>query len=188
MKKFIGSLIYFLMGWKLENNDELTKNVHSCVLVCGPHTSNWDFVVTIAAFWKLGIPMKVFIKDDWTKPWYGFIIEAMGGIGIDRTQRKNMTEYAGKMLRDESERLFMVNTPEGTRSFAEKWKKGFYYIAKSGEVPILFAFADYKKKKAGITGYIDPQENSLEEVLAYAEKFYADVTPKFPEKFNKNIQ
>ncbi|MDO5655555.1 MAG: 1-acyl-sn-glycerol-3-phosphate acyltransferase [Flavobacteriaceae bacterium] len=188
MKKLIGSLIYALMGWKLENNDKLTNEVHSCVLVCGPHTSNWDFVVTVAAFWKLGIPMKVFIKDAWTKPWYGFVIKSLGGIGVDRSARQNLTAYAAELLRNKTERLYLVNTPEGTRSFAKRWKKGFYYIAKEGEVPILFAFADYKKKKAGITGYIDPAIYSFEEVLDYAEKFYADVTPKFPEKFNKNFR
>lgn len=187
MKKLIGSLIYFLMGWKLENNDELTRKVHSCVLVCGPHTSNWDFVVTVGAFWKIGVPMKVFIKNSWTKPWYGFFIKAMGGIGVDRSQRHNMVEYVGDLLKNRNERLYLVNTPEGTRSFAERWKKGFYYIARAGEVPVLFAFADYKLKRAGITGYIDPQTHSLEEVLQYAEDFYANVTPKFPENFNRNI-
>ena len=176
------------MGWKLENSDELIKKVHSCVLVCGPHTSNWDFVVTVGAFWKMGVPMKMFIKDDWTKPWYGFVIKWLGGIGVDRSQRQNLVEHAGQLLRDKSERLYLVNTPEGTRSFAEKWKRGFYYIAKEGDVPILFAYADYAKKIAGITGYIHPNENSVEEVLAYARKFYANVSAKYPENFNKNIQ
>ena len=187
MKKLLGSLVFKLMGWRLENSLDLSK-IHSCVLVCGPHTSNWDFVVTVAAFWKMEIPMKLFIKDSWTKPWYGFFIKWMGGIGVDRSQRQNLVEYAGNLLKDKSQRLYLVNTPEGTRSFAEKWKRGFYYIAKEGEVPILFAFADYKHKKAGITGIIDPTTHSVEEVLDYAKDFYAEIHPKLPENFNKNIQ
>lgn len=136
----------------------------------------------------MGIPMKMFIKDDWTKPWYGFFIKWLGGIGVDRSQRKNMVGFASDLLKEKSERLYLVNTPEGTRSYAEKWKKGFYYIAKEGGVPILFAYADYKRKVAGITGYIDPKDKSMQEVLQYAEDFYKDVHAKFPEKYNKNIR
>lgn len=187
MKKSIGQLILFLMGWKLRNSIN-PKHTHSCVLVCGPHTSNWDFVITIAAFWKMGIPMKFFIKDDWTKPWYGFIIKSLGGIGVNRKQRQNLTDYAAGLLRDKSERLYLVNTPEGTRKFAEKWKKGFFYIAQQGEVPILFAYADYRKKQAGIGAMADPKIHSLEQILKIAENFYKNIEAKFPENFNPNIQ
>lgn len=187
MKKIIGSIVYGFMGWKLDNTLDVSK-IHSCVLVCGPHTSNWDFVVTVGAFWKMGIPLKMLIKDDWTKPWYGIFIKWLGGIGVNRSQRQNLVEHAGGLLKDKSKRLYLVNTPEGTRSYSKKWKKGFYYIAQKGEVPILFAYADYKRKVAGITGFIDPTTHSLQEVLAYAKEYYWDVTPKFPENYNKNIQ
>lgn len=187
MKKWIGKLVYFVLGWKLDNKMNV-DHIHSCVLVAGPHTSNWDFVIAISAFWQMEIPIKVFIKDDWTKPWYGFIIKWFGGIGVDRSQRKNLVSYAASLLKDHTQRLYFISTPEGTRSYSEKWKKGFYYIAKEGNVPILFAYADYAKKEAGVSGYIDPKEHSLEEILAYAEDFYRDITPKYPENYNKNVR
>lgn len=187
MKKIIGTVVFKMMGWKLKNTLPVDE-IHSCVLVCGPHTSNWDFVVTMGAFWKMGIPSKMFIKDAWTKPWYGIFIKWMGGIGIDRSQRKNMTGFAADLFKKGEERLYLINTPEGTRSYVEKWKKGFYYIAREGGVPILFAYADYKKKEAGITGMIDPKSKSLEEVLEYAEDFYRDIAPKFPEEYNKKVR
>ncbi|MDO5510628.1 MAG: 1-acyl-sn-glycerol-3-phosphate acyltransferase [Weeksellaceae bacterium] len=187
MKKFLANVGLGLMGWKVKNDLD-TDNVHSCVLVCGPHTSNWDFVVTILAFWKMGIPMKLFIKDDWTKPWYGFVIKWLGGIGVDRSQRQNLTDYAASLFKESNERLYLVNTPEGTRKWVEKWKKGFYYIAQKGEVPILFAYADYERKQAGISAMTDPARYSLEEVLQQAEDFYKNVTPHTPENFNPNIR
>ena len=175
------------MGWKLVVAEDLSQ-VQSCVMVCGPHTSNWDFVITVAAFWKMEIPMKMFIKDDWTKPWYGFIIKSLGGIGIDRSQGQNMVRYAGSLLKDKSQRLYLINTPEGTRSYAEQWKKGFYFIAKEGEVPLVFAASDYKDKVAIIKGIIDPNEHSLEEVLEFAKTVYKDIHPKHPENFNRDIK
>lgn len=185
MKKIIGKIMLNIIGWKLDNHLDLTK-IDKCVLVCAPHTSNWDFYFTIAAFWQMGIPMKMFIKDAWTKPWYGFIIKALGGIGIDRSQKKNMVEFASDLLKNE-EKLYLINTPEGTRSFSEKWKTGFYYIAKEANVPILLGYCDYKKKKAGISKIVEVRDRELKEILDEMQDFYQDVTAKYPELFNKKI-
>lgn len=61
------------IGWRLDHQLDLSK-IDKCILVCAPQTSNWDFYYTIAAFWQMDIPMKLFIKDAWTKPWYGYIL------------------------------------------------------------------------------------------------------------------
>ncbi|MBV7439937.1 1-acyl-sn-glycerol-3-phosphate acyltransferase [Weeksellaceae bacterium TAE3-ERU29] len=186
MKKIIGSLVYAVTGWKIKNSIDTSK-IHSCVLVCAPHTSNWDFLYAVMAFWKMGIPMKLFIKDAWTKPWYGFFVKWLGGIGVDRSKRNNLTDYAAKLLRDKSERLYLINTPEATRSFSGKWKKGFYHIAQKGDVPIVLAFCDYKKKESGAGVVIDPKEKTYEETLQIAEDFYKNISGKYPEKFNTKI-
>lgn len=132
--------------------------------------------------------MRFFIKDAWTKPWYGIFIKWMGAIGVDRSHRQNMTDYAAGLLSDKTKKMYILNTPEGTRSFAEKWKKGFYYIATKAEVPILFAFADYGTKTAGIIGGINPEDHSLEDILNQAQETYREVVPKDPSLFNPNIQ
>lgn len=185
MKKTIGKFLMRIAGWKLDNHLEL-KHINKCVLVCAPHTSNWDFYYTIAAFWQMDIPMKLFIKDAWTKPWYGYFIKKLGGIGINRSQRSNMVDFAADLL-DSSEHLYLINTPEGTRSFAPKWKTGFYYIAQKANVPILLGYCDYKKKRAGIAKIVETKNRTLEEVLQEIEAFFQDVTAKHPENFNKKI-
>lgn len=132
--------------------------------------------------------MRLFIKDDWTKPWYGFIIKWLGGIGVNRSQKNNLTDYAAKLVSDPEKPMYMLTTPEGTRSFAEKWKRGFYYIAKKADVPIVFAYADYKKKTAGMIGIIDPKDYTVEEVLAYAKDIYKDTHAEHPHMFNPDIK
>ena len=173
------------IGWRLDHQLDLSK-IDKCILVCAPHTSNWDFYYTIAAFWQMDIPMKLFIKDAWTKPWYGYFIKKLGGIGIDRSQSKNMVEFASDLLKEESH-LYLINTPEGTRSFSPKWKTGFYYIAKNANVPIVLGYCDYKKKRAGLSKIVETKNKSLEDVLAEIETFFSDITPKIPENFNKKI-
>lgn len=185
MKKFLGKSILGLLGWKLDISVPV-QNIPKCVLVAAPHTTNWDFFYTIICFWAIDIPMKFFIKDSWTKPWYGFIIRFFGGIGINRAQRSNMVDHATGLLKSQNS-LYMLNTPEGTRSRSEKWKTGFYYIAKNADVPILLAYCDYEKKIAGIGKRIDLEGKSKEEILAEIENFYRNIKGKFPENYNPKI-
>ena len=80
----------------------------------------------------------------------------------------------------------LIVSPEGTRSYAEKWKSGFYYIAKEAGVDISLGFVDYKNKRAGITKVISP--TTLEETKAELTAFYKDIQGKYPEKFNTNMK
>lgn len=185
MKKSIGKFLLKIMGWKLDITVPVDK-ISKCVLVAAPHTSNWDFYYAVSSFWAIGVPMKFFIKDSWTKPWYGFLIKMVGGIGVNRTQRSDMVGYAVSLLKT-NDQLYVLNTPEGSRSYAEKWKTGFYYIAKRAEVPILLAYADYQKKMAGIGKVIEIQNKTKEEVLAEIENYYIGIQGKFPENYNKKI-
>lgn len=185
MKKLIGDIAFFVAGWKLVNGIDIAK-INKAVVICAPHTSNWDFYYAVFAFWKMGIPMKMFIKDSWTKPWYGFVIKWLGGIGIDRSARNNMTGFATEYLKNH-EHLYLLNTPEGTRSWSEKWKNGFYYIAKDANVPLLLAFCDYKRKEAGIDKIIHLENRSKEDVLDEIQAYYANINAKYPENYNKKI-
>ena len=71
-------------------------------------------------------------------------------------------------------------TPEGTRSYAPKWKTGFYHVAMGAGVPIAVGFLDYKLKQAGIGMIIDPS-GDLEGDIEVIKEFGRKVTPKYPE-------
>lgn len=185
MKKFIGTTFLKLMGWKLDVSVPVHQ-IPKCVLVAAPHTSNWDFFYAIFSFWALEIPMKFFIKDSWTKPWYGFLIRAVGGIGINRAQRSNKVEFSVELL-NQSDKLYLLNTPEGSRSWAEKWKTGFYYIALQAHTPIILAYCDYEKKIAGIGRIISLSDKNKEEILDEIQDFYKNIKGKYPENYNPNI-
>ena len=91
MKKWIGSFALWVMGWKIVLQGD-SKNLNRCVLVVAPHTTNWEFVLGILAYWKLEKPIKLIIKDAHTKAWYGWLVRKLGGIGIDRSQRRDALE------------------------------------------------------------------------------------------------
>lgn len=185
MKKGIGWLFFKIAGWKVDISVPV-KEIPKCVLVAAPHTSNWDFFYTVMGFWLQDIPLKFFIKDSYTRPWYGFIMRWAGGIGVDRSKRSRLVEYGAEVLK-ERQHLYLLNSPEGSRSRAEKWKTGFYYIAKGAGVPILLGYCDYEKKKAGIGRVINLDGKNQEEVFEEMQDFYKEIKGKHPEKFNPKI-
>lgn len=185
MKKSIGWLFFKISGWKFDSSIPL-KKIPKCVLVAAPHTSNWDFFYAIFAFWYIKIPIRFIIKDSYTKPWFGFFFKWLGAIGVDRSRHQNMVNYAAELLTN-SNRLYLLNTPEGTRSRVEKWKTGFYYIAQKADVPILLGYCDYSKKNAGIGKVIEIKNKTMEEVLDEIQDFFKNIKGKYPENYNPKI-
>lgn len=183
MKKLIARFVFWITGWKSELKDlEVAKK---SVMIAAPHTSNWDLVYMLGVLWLHKVPVKFFIKDAYTKGLHGGYFRWLGGIGINRKESGNMVNTAAELFKKEKE-LIIIIPPEGTRKRVEKWKKGFYHIAKTADVPVSFGFLDYKEKIGGVGGYInlnDSFENDMEKI----QTFYKTKTGKFPELYNEEI-
>jgi len=185
MFKKLAILFFKWKGWKVDNN--LPDNLKRCVLIAAPHTSNWDFVYTIAAFGMYGLPIRFTIKKEWMRFPFSIITKPLGGIGIDRSntaktgERISYTTAMANLFKDNVE-LIIVITPEGTRSKRETWKTGFYHIAVEAGVPICLGYCDYKNKIAGIGLTIFPSQYETD--MKIIMNFYAGIHPKFPENFS----
>ena len=187
MKKWIASFALWVTGWKVELEGDV-NNLDRCVLVVAPHTSNWEFVLGILAYWKLQKPLKIIIKDAHTKAWYGAIVRKLGGIGINRSQRNNLVQFVTDLYQKQS--FSLVVTPEGTRSRVNKWRMGFYHIALSAQVPIVLGAGDFKEKKIYIGKSIsrtDLQNRPLESIMTEIQEYYTHITPKDPDQWNPQI-
>ena len=178
MRKIIGSLLLKLLGWKVVLEGDL-DNLNRCVLIVAPHTDNIEYLLGNLVYWKYNKPLRVIIKDAHTKAWYGFIVKALGGIGINRSQRNNLVQFVTELFKKED--FSLVICPEGTRSRVEKWKLGFYHMALG---------ADFKTKKIHIGRKIsveDLESRSFESIMDEIQDYYKDFTPKYPEKWNPKI-
>lgn len=190
MKKIIGKYLLKLLGWKLKIHGD-PKVLDRCILVVAPHTHNDEYLLGNFAFWQLGKPLKIIIKDAHTKAWYGGIVKALGGIGIDRSQRNDLINFVANEFKKED--FALVITPEGTRSFVEKWRKGFYHMAMTAKVPIVLAAGDFKTKTIYL-GYHLPYEKystmSYEEILDDFRNYFIahEIHPKVKENWNPNFQ
>lgn len=187
MKKILGSFILWIIGWKVKLQGDV-NNLNRCILVVAPHTANFEYILGNLAYWKLGKPLKVIIKDQHTKAWYGFIVKALGGIGINRSQRNDLVNFVASQF--EKEDFSLVITPEGTRSWVPKWKLGFYHIALKARVPIVLGAGDFKDKTVYLGRKIsveDLETRSFESIMDEIQDYYKTITPKHPEKWNPKI-
>ena len=180
MIDFICRISLKLMGWKVIGT--YPPEIKKCVLIAGPHTSMWDFILGRMAFYRFHIKVKFLIKKELFKFPFGGLLKRLGGIPVNRGKKNNMIEYISELF-EKSEKLIIVITPEGTRKYNAHWKKGFYYIAQRANVPIVMAFIDYAKKEGGIGKVMYPSGN-FEEDFKIIEDFYRGKNAKYPEKFN----
>ena len=59
MKKNIARFLFRIFGWKI---DERGPEVPKAVIVVGPHTSNWDFIIGRLSFVLFGLKGRYLVK------------------------------------------------------------------------------------------------------------------------------
>ncbi len=141
-----------LTGWRLKGN---MPSEAKYVLVAVPHTSNWDFPISLTMAFVFGFDMHWMGKDALFKSWRGPIMKWMGGIPINRKCANNVVAQTIDAF-NKTDRLVIAVPPEGTRSRVATWKTGFYHIAMGANIPIALAFLDYKRKTGGFLSTFYP--------------------------------
>lgn len=189
MKKLLGKLILKILGWKVVLQGDV-NSLNRCILVVAPHTHNMEYILGNLAYWTLEKPLKIIIKDAHTKAWYGSLVRGLGGIGIDRSQKNDLINFVANEFKKDD--FSLVITPEGTRSWVPKWRKGFYHMALAAKVPIVLAAGDFKRNIVYL-GYTIPYERletaSFIEIMEEIQNYYIknDIGPKIPANWNPNI-
>lgn len=148
-------------------------------MIAAPHTSNWDFVLTLLMAFALDLKAYTMGKKelfDWP---FGGLFSWLGVIPIDRSRSNNVVAQAVDFFK-QSENLILVVPPSGTRAKVKRWKTGFYHIAKGAEVPIGMGFLDYGQRKGGI-GFLFEPTGDIDEDMIAIRAFYADIKGKYPE-------
>lgn len=173
----LAKLLFRLTGWKTEGTIHQPARF---VVIAAPHTSNWDAFIMLTAAYIFRVKLSWFIKDAAFFFPLGSIIRVFGGVPVDRTARRNVVGQAVARFQ-ESDQLILAVPPEATRKKSTSWKTGFYHIARGAGVPIVLGYIDYRRKVAGLGPAFIPT-GDIEADFKVFEKFYAAVTPKFPEQ------
>jgi 1-acyl-sn-glycerol-3-phosphate acyltransferase len=145
-------------------------DVPKCVTIVAPHTSNWDFVVGLAAMLALGVDFRWLGKHTLFRFPFGPLLRWLGGIPVDRSAAQRVVDQAAAEFRTR-ERLFLAITPEGTRRPVERWKSGFYRIAANAGVPILPVSFDYSRRVVTLWPTVQPSGEYARDLPLLAARF-----------------
>lgn len=182
MKKIWIKLVK-LCGWKLVLPEKGSRpEFERCIFVVAPHTSVLDFVIGATYLWSCCSNGKVFIKKEFFHWPLGPILRKVGAISIDRGNRHN--DMIGTAVREfaKGKPLSIAITPEATRKPVKRWKRGFWEIAHTANIPIVPTYINFKKKEIGAFDTIFPSEDYEADLLKIRQLYKKDIA-KHPEKF-----
>ena len=166
------------IGWRFVNN---TPPVPKSVICIAPHTSNWDFIIGELAVKSAGFKAGFLMKDTWFFFPFNLFLHAIGGIPVSQHHRTDVTASVVKAF-NSHDRLAIGITPEGTRSPNPHWHRGFLYIARAAQVPVILAYIDYATRTVCIDRFFEPS-GDIEKDMTDIKNYYKDFTGRHPEKF-----
>ncbi|NMN98216.1 1-acyl-sn-glycerol-3-phosphate acyltransferase [Antrihabitans stalactiti] len=142
------------------------------ILVGAPHTSNWDWVATIAMCWSSRVQPTVLIKKEFFKGPFAPLLRATGGVPLDRA---NPGETIRALLETAkgNESFLLCIAAEGTRTKTEFWKSGFYRISQQTGLPISLGFIDGATKTVGVGPTFTPT-GDIGADMNLVREFYSD--------------
>jgi 1-acyl-sn-glycerol-3-phosphate acyltransferase len=176
--------IWHLSGWR--TSQDLPPDT-KIVATGAPHTSMWDYLFFLIVILEQRRRPVVTVKHTMFKPPIGWFLRLFGGIPIDRTKSNNMVDQLVDQIKaaPDDVRSIYVFTPEGTRSYRDYWKTGFYWTALKADVQIVCAAVNYKEKRIYLDLVFKPSgdlEADFAMIREYQEKHGLGL---YPEKANK---
>ena len=173
LMRAVGRGVLRAMGWRIEGE---IPDEPKLVIVAAPHTSNWDFVVGMAAMFALDLRLSFLAKHTLFRGPFAPFMRWVGGIAVDRASHHGVVGYAVASFAREPRRVLAI-APQGTRRAGAPYKSGFIHIARGARVPILLATLDYAERCVRLGPAYTPGDDVQAE-LARVESFYANVRGK----------
>ncbi len=174
--KWLGLKVLQVLGWKVVGDFPQRAKF---VVAVAPHTSNWDFVIAVAAMLALQIKIRFLGKDALFFWPFKIWLKAIGGIPVERN---NPHGVVGQMVElfDCSEKLVLALAPEGTRRKTSQWRSGFLHIAHLAKVPVVPLSLDFAKKEICVYQEVFIGEDIPDE-LEKIKQLFVNITPKNPQ-------
>ena len=174
--RWLGKFLMKISGWK--TTGQLPKD-QRVILIAGPHTSNWDFVLAMSLILSVDVRIHWVGKHSIFKKGFHRLFKKMGGIPVNRvnpqalkTEIYNITErYRG---------FIIAISPEGTRKKVERLKSGFLRIANETNSRILMVGVDFSNKTIDFGDFFNPS-GDMDKDLKFIKDYFGNFTGKHPE-------
>lgn len=170
--RWCGRTVLRLGGWRMEG---ALPDLPKVVLIGAPHSSNWDGVWGFAVKLALGLDVRILGKDSLFKvPVVGLVLRRMGVMPVDRGAAHGVISQAAALIRGR-DRFWYGLAPEGTRKRVERWKAGFWKIARAADVPVLPAYFHYGRRVVGF-GPVFQTSDDMAADIARLQAWYRTVS------------
>jgi 1-acyl-sn-glycerol-3-phosphate acyltransferase len=173
---WISRFILKILGWKVINELPDDKKY---MLIAAPHTSNWDFPLGLLVKFSEKVKLNYLGKGALFDSPFGWFFRALGGIPVYRKKRLNMVDQMVQAFNERDE-MILAMSPEGTRSYLDYWKSGFYHIAHKAGVPIAMGTLDFGNKQVRLGNSFMPT-GDIQEDMKIIRAFFEGVKGKKPE-------
>ena len=150
-----GRMLLAAMGWRIEGE---LPDMPKFVIAVAPHTSNWDFVVGMAAMFALDLKLEFLGKHTLFLGPFAPFFRWVGGIPVDRSAPHGVVGQAVAAFAAVDRRILAI-APEGTRRRGAAFRSGFLYIARGARVPVVLAALDYEARCVRLGPTFTPDED-----------------------------
>jgi len=157
----IGKFFLTITGWKFKGDIPRSDRI---ILVAGPHTSNWDFLLALAFIFGLNLNVFWIGKHTLFKNGFSKIMRKLGGIPVDRASPELLMNEVSNIVK-RKQGVIIAISPEGTRKKVERLKSGFLRIAKTTNSQILLAGIDFESKLIHLGKLFQPSGNTESDLL-----------------------
>ena len=157
----IGKFFLTITGWKFKGD---IPRIDRIILVAGPHTSNWDFLLALAFIFGLNLNVFWIGKHTLFKNGFSKIMRKLGGIPVDRASPELLMNEVSHIVKKQQGVIIAIS-PEGTRKKVERLKSGFLRIAKTTNSQILLAGIDFESKLIHLGKLFQPSCNTESDLL-----------------------
>ena len=157
----IGQFFLTITGWKFKGDIPRSDRI---ILVAGPHTSNWDFLLALAFIFGLNLNVFWIGKHTLFKNGFSKIMRKLGGIPVNRASPELLMNEVSHIVKRQQGVIIAIS-PEGTRKKVERLKSGFLRIAKTTNSQILLAGIDFESKLIHLGKLFQPSGNTESDLL-----------------------
>jgi 1-acyl-sn-glycerol-3-phosphate acyltransferase len=155
------------MRWRIAGD---IPDLPKMVLIVAPHSSNWDFIVGVAAKAAMRLRVRFLGKNGLFRFPLGILMRYLGGIPVDRSAANDVVTSVVSQF-DRRQRMLLAIAPEGTRKPVDRWRTGFYHIARGAGAPILPIAFDWGSKTIRIGELFLPTGDLDADLYALRQRF-----------------
>ena len=173
---WLGKFLIKISGWKTVGHLPEDQRV---VLVAGPHTSNWDFVLAMSLILSHDVRIHWVGKHSIFKKGFRRLLKKMGGIPVNRINPKALKGEIYNIT-NKYKGFAIAIAPEGTRKKVERLKSGFLRIANETNSKIMMVGVDFSNKTVVFGDLFNPSGDKDKD-LRFIKDYFDNFTGKHPE-------